>query len=1234
LKKLLIGVTTVVIVLFATVLIAPTFINWNQYREEISAQARNPLGRELEIRGDIKIAILPSPALVINDVHLANVEGASSADMVALKSLEVNVALAPLLGRNIQVTSIRLVEPIINLEVLESGANNMTFASTSETKSDVSSAPLQPPQASGPAAEEPSPNGLGIPSVGGFAVQIDSFVIEKGRLRFRDVPGGRDEQIGDLNGKFRLASLNGPMDMEGSAVVRNIPLSFSVSVGQIVQGRTLPFRVATTIIPGDVKLGLNGAVSSLNESPTVKGKLTLDGGNLNTFVAGVADGAALPSALGKKFSAQATVTASQEKLDISELAFTLDETKGTGKVIAALGESLTAEVVLAINKFDLDKLMAPPSQLKSVAPKTSPKGTTNSAAIGIPPSKPKQKSDPFSLNTLPDNLDASLDLAIEALNFKGKAIRQAKLTAELANSEVTLSQMSALLPGNTDLAVFGFLSEKDKGPSFDGSVDMATNDLRGMLDWLGADAAEVAQDRLRKFSFSGKILASPQALSLTGLDMQIDATKIKGASTIALRDRLSLGATVNVDKINLDAYLPTPKNPSTPNQDSALKSPETPQSSDQPTNQTQKPSSNPLAGLSGNPLAPLGLLGTFDMNLKAKVGSLTFKGVPVSNVTVDSTLLNGTLTFNDWSVKNLAGIEGKVTGDLAGLNPSSGLADPFFSDFKFDIRGKSLGRFFKLMEIQSPIDAGKFGTVTLTGALNGKPRALSVTANMNALRGKFGIDGTVKPLDPVASLTGQLTLSHPNLVSLLRTFDIAYRPAGRNLGGVNLKSNIAASPTAIALTGMNGTAAGVKLGGDLGLKLDGPKPAITANLATSALDLNKFLPQPKSASLGNGLEWKRAGKTNLENPLLHKASWPLPPRIQTNNPLLQKVISDRWSAAPIDLAALNDFDANVALKTPRLIFDKLPLENMDLAVALKNGVLDIRRATGNLFGGNVKLDGKVAATRGAGQYQSRFTLSGVSIPTALRAFDNRTLKSGIMEVIGEFRTSGGSVADMISRLNGTGSISLNGLDVSKGAGAGSAFSGVTGLLASLYQFAGSLGGQVGAGKADLRGSFQVDKGIASYNDMTLTSGVGNGSAKGVVDLPNWRINTSGALQLSQNLILQVLVDQKGPTTIPFQVSGLLDKPNVKLDTSKIASGGLRIPGGVGKQLDKVLKKKGVGSVLQQIFPGTRSQQPAPQQQNTGAPPPQEPPPQNQQQQQQSAPKPEDLLKNLLRGLGR
>ena len=828
--------------------------------------------------------------------------------------------------------------------------------------------------------------------------------------------------------------------------------------------------------------------------------------------------------------------------------------------------------------------------------------------------------------TLPENLVSSLSLSIEALKFKGKAIRQANLTAELAGREVTLSQLSALLPGNTDLAMFGFISQNGPAPAFDGTVDMATNDLRGMLDWLGTDVSGIARDRLRKLSFSGKVFAGPQALNLSDFDVQVDNTKIKGAAVIAHGERVSLGLNLDVDRINLDAYFPAPKKSAAPKKELTPKL--------QGTSQDQRPAgpnSPPAPSPGDNPLTHLGLLGALDINLKAKVGSLNVKGVPVSNLAADSVFSNGRLTFNDLSFQNLAGIRGKLTGNLAGLAPVEGVADPTFQDFTFDVRGKSLRRFFKFAEIKSPIDPGTFGAVALTGSLNGPPRTLNVTAAMRALKGRFGIDGTVKPLGPVPSLTGQLSFSHPSVIRLLRAFDIKYRPADRNLGGVKLKSNIIASSAAITLSRMTGEATGVSFRGDLGLKLNGPKPAVTANLTTGALDLNKYVSKAQRASSKDDLLWRYAFEAEPPRARFHKASWSRLSRAPVSQMLLKNVISRRWSNDPMDVSVLNSFDADVTLKTPRLTFGKLPLDNADLAVSLHNGVLDVRRATGNLFRGKVKLVGKAVATSGTGQYQSRFTLQGVSMPLALRAFGSRTLKSGTMEVIGEFKSSGRSVADMISRLTGTGSISLTAMDVTKGAGAGSALSGVTNLLTALYQFAGSLGGPVGTVKADLRGTFKVEKGIASYDDMTLTSPVGNGSAKGMVDLPNWRINTSGTIDLSRSLLLQVLADQKGPSLIPFQLSGPIEKPNVKLDTSKIG-GRLRIPGEIGKKLNKVLKNKGFGGVLQNILPGTRNLQLPAQRREPGAPRPQRP--QRQKEQQAPASKPEDFLKNILRGLGR
>ena len=107
---------SVVAVFLAAIFVAPNFVDWNQYRDELTAYAKSFTGRELEIKGDIKFAILPSPILAIKDLRISNSNGPTDANIASLESLEIHLALTPLLTKNIQVTNLKLGNPIINLE--------------------------------------------------------------------------------------------------------------------------------------------------------------------------------------------------------------------------------------------------------------------------------------------------------------------------------------------------------------------------------------------------------------------------------------------------------------------------------------------------------------------------------------------------------------------------------------------------------------------------------------------------------------------------------------------------------------------------------------------------------------------------------------------------------------------------------------------------------------------------------------------------------------------------------------------------------------------------------------------------------------------------------------------------------------------------------------------------------------------------------------------------------------
>jgi uncharacterized protein involved in outer membrane biogenesis len=323
---------------------------------------------------------------------------------------------------------------------------------------------------------------------------------------------------------------------------------------------------------------------------------------------------------------------------------------------------------------------------------------------------------------------------------------------------------------------------------------------------------------------------------------------------------------------------------------------------------------------------------------------------------------------------------------------------------------------------------------------------------------------------------------------------------------------------------------------------------------------------------------------------------------------------ERWSSDPIDLGALQAFDGDLALKAPSVTFDRLRLDKADIAMTLVNGLVKTQRLTGELYGGPLNGDITLDTTKSINA-DAALTVKNADISRFEKA-----LSSGKANLDVTLKTDGASVAQMVARLAGKGSLVLEGLDV-RSKGAGSALAPILGLVTGLNQLGGQLpGSKGGKGLADITGTFTIEQGVARSQDFKLLSGVGSGEATGTVDLPKWFIDVNGKMDLSQNVLTQLLTKkQNALTTLPFRVYGRLDAPNVKLDTSKL-KGGLPVPG-----LDKVIQKKpGVGKLLEQVFPGIVP----PQQQQ-----PQQEQPQQEQPQQEQQPKkvrPEDVLKDLFK----
>ena len=130
----LIVLVGIVVSAAAAVYFVLTGYDYNALKPRISAAVQDATGRDLVIGGDIDLSVGLTPSLVLSDIRFSNAPWGSRAQLATVKRFEVQVALAPLLKKNIEVKKFILVEPDILVETDASGKLNVVFDKPSAEK--------------------------------------------------------------------------------------------------------------------------------------------------------------------------------------------------------------------------------------------------------------------------------------------------------------------------------------------------------------------------------------------------------------------------------------------------------------------------------------------------------------------------------------------------------------------------------------------------------------------------------------------------------------------------------------------------------------------------------------------------------------------------------------------------------------------------------------------------------------------------------------------------------------------------------------------------------------------------------------------------------------------------------------------------------------------------------------------------------------------------------------------
>ena len=236
----------------------------NRYKTLIEQQAYIYTGRELKINGNARLGISFVPTVIVNDVTFANASWASNPYMAKIDKLSIEVALKPLLKREVVVNSIELESPHIYLEKNAAGLTNWTF--TPAGKKQAASQTLAFAQLELSPYQTAAKNSALTGNLQN--ISLKNISINNGFLQYLDEAAGKPQEITLKNLDFSMNDLNSPINLSFDAVYDSEPINGEIvagSLNSLLSGA--PFDIQANLQAYRIKAAISGVLQDILKTP-------------------------------------------------------------------------------------------------------------------------------------------------------------------------------------------------------------------------------------------------------------------------------------------------------------------------------------------------------------------------------------------------------------------------------------------------------------------------------------------------------------------------------------------------------------------------------------------------------------------------------------------------------------------------------------------------------------------------------------------------------------------------------------------------------------------------------------------------------------------------------------------------------------------------------------------------------------------------------------------------------
>jgi AsmA protein len=466
LKKLLLIIISLLVLLAIVAITAPHFIPEDAFKGQITSQLNKALDREVTVGGTMKIKVFPFAGLHMEDVTIA---GFSKADPLAtVKSFDVEVALLPLIKKEIVIQSLILKEPQIHLKVNAAGNSNWQL--------DRREPGVAGQKESGDAA---APQNL----------MLGNVKISDGLVDYHNAKAKEEWSLNKLNMEASLKGISEPFEARGAAEWNGKPIKANAEIGSLQEFLfARPAKAIASIKSDLLTLDADGEI----KNNIFTGKLYAKSSSLRDFMAWVKPGVK-PSSLTAPMalSLSSTAECAATYCNMAGTSLTLDDIQAKGEVKASWGEAIPhVEVNLTAGQINLDPFLPPEKKQASLF-------ISNAAAAE------DWSTEPMDFSYLRD-IDVNANIKAEGLRARGITIGKAALQAKVQRGRLSGDVTDAEFYSGKANVSFN-VDASGAVPTFDKRVTLQHIQVEPFLkDATGSDRLSGTADLQMSASSSGQ----------------------------------------------------------------------------------------------------------------------------------------------------------------------------------------------------------------------------------------------------------------------------------------------------------------------------------------------------------------------------------------------------------------------------------------------------------------------------------------------------------------------------------------------------------------------------------------------------------------------------------------------------------------------------------------------------------------------------------------------------------